>query len=64
MKCSISKAFLPSLKAFYEEVNLESKKLEIIYVGFDKAKKDFENWTKHMPWVGLGFGDDRVAGLK
>ena len=63
-QCNISKAFLPLLKTAYNEVNLEEKKIEIIYVGFDKNKKEYENWSKQMPWLGLGFADERVAGLK
>lgn len=41
IKCCVCKTFAPLLKAFYEEVNLEEKRLEIIYVGFDKVKKDY-----------------------
>lgn len=63
-QCNISKSFVPILKNFYEEVNLEDKKVEIIYVGFDKVKKDYENFTKAMPWLGLPFSDERIQGLK
>lgn len=52
------------MKSFYEEVNLEDKKLEIIYVGFDKVKKDYDSFTKAMPWLGLPFNDDKIASLK
>ena len=55
---------MPNLLTFYEEVNLEDKKLEIVYVGFDKNKKEYEHYTKKMPWIGLDFADERVAGLK
>jgi hypothetical protein len=33
-------------------------------VGFDKNKKEYEAFTKDMPWLGLSFADERVAGLK
>lgn len=64
IKCCVCKTFAPLLKAFYEEVNLEEKRLEIIYVGFDKVKKDFESYTKTMPWIGLPFSDEKIPGLK
>jgi len=57
IQCNVSRSFLPVLQSFYNEVNLEEKKLEIIYVGFDKNKKEYELWTKSMPWVGLPFSD-------
>ena len=38
--------------------------MEIVYVGFDKNKKEYENFTKKMPWLGIGFSDERAAGLK
>jgi hypothetical protein len=33
-------------------------------VGFDKVKKDFDGFTKTMPWLGLPFNDDKIASLK
>lgn len=33
-------------------------------MGFDKVKKEYENWTKDMPWLGLGFSDERAGELK
>lgn len=38
--------------------------MEIIYVGLDKVKKDYEAFVKTMPWVGLPFADEKIAGLK
>lgn len=63
-QCNVCKSFAPLLKKFYEEVNLEEKRIEIIYVGLDKVKKDYESFTKAMPWVGLPFADEKLAGLK
>ena len=63
-QCNVSKSFVVALKKFYEEVNLEDKKVEVIYVGLDKTKKEHDNFTKGMPWVGLSFADERTAGLK
>lgn len=43
---------------------MEEKRIEIIYVGLDRVKKDYEAFVRSMPWVGLNFADERVAGLK
>lgn len=60
----MSKCFIPNLRRFYEEVNLEEKRLEIIYVGLDKVKKDYETFVRSMPWLGLPFADEKISGLK
>jgi hypothetical protein len=46
IQCNISKTFISLLKPYYNEINLEDKKIEIIYVPFDKVKKDFDHMTK------------------
>jgi hypothetical protein len=28
------------------------------------VKKDYENFVKTMPWIGLPFADEKIAGLK
>lgn len=38
--------------------------MEIIYIGLDKVKKDYENFVKTMPWLGLPFVDEKIPGLK
>ena len=63
-QCSITKSFLEAIIAFYEEVNLETKKVEIIYIPFDKVKKEYDSFTKTMPWLGLPFNDERAPSLK
>jgi len=32
-ECSITRTFLPTLQQFYEDVNLEQKELEVLYIG-------------------------------
>lgn len=36
----------------------------MIYVSLDKSKKDYDAFTKCMPWLGIAFGDERIAALK
>lgn len=38
--------------------------MEIVYVGFDKNKKELEALNQGMPWLSLDFADERVSGLK
>ena len=33
-------------------------------MGFDKVKKDFDSFTKPMPWLGLPFNDEKISSLK
>ena len=50
---------------FYNEINLETKILEIICtilnldVPRDKAKEEFEEHYDKMPWITIPFGDSR-----
>lgn len=62
--CNISRPFSQQLKSYYEEINLENKKLEIIYVSVDKFAEEYEAGAKDMPWVGIPVNDPRVADLK
>jgi hypothetical protein len=62
--CNISKPFSRQLKACYDEINLEHKKLEIIYVSMDKLAEEFDEEAKSLPWIGIPCTDPRVADLK
>jgi nucleoredoxin len=55
---------VPQLRRFYEEVNLEEKRIEVIYVGLDRVKKDYEAFVRTMPWLGIPFADERAPALK
>ncbi len=52
------------MKSCYEEINLENKKLEIIYVSLDKFADEYEEGVKGMPWIGIPANDPRVHELK
>jgi hypothetical protein len=40
------------------------KNMEIIFISFDKNRKDFDNFVSIMPWIGICFDDSRVKDLK
>ena len=42
--CYPCKAFLPKLIEFYQDVNIEDKKLEIIYASSDKSEAEFKEF--------------------
>ena len=63
--CPPCQTFLSILVDFYNEINLESKILEIICKFFkkdiprDKSKEEFEEHVEKMPWISIPYGDHR-----
>lgn len=55
--CVPCKEFTPKLIKFYEEVNKDSKVLEIIFVSGDNEEEEFEEYYGQMPWLALPFDD-------
>jgi hypothetical protein len=51
----IGKEFMPKLKEFYDEINKDGKKLEVIYVSCDNAREGFESHFKEMSWPAIPF---------
>lgn len=58
--CPPCKAFTPLLVEFYNDVNLDSRQLEIIYVSRDKTKEEFQATFASMPWLSIPFNDQRI----
>lgn len=61
--CAPCVVFTQTLIDFYNEINMEEKLLEIIYVTKDKNKEDFEEFFKEMPWLAFSFGDPKIKKL-
>lgn len=61
--CAPCTVFTPILIDFYNEINIEEKLFEIIYVSRDKNKEEFEEFFKEMPWLAFPFGDSRIKKL-
>lgn len=64
--CKPCHEFLPMLKDFYDEVNEDEKKVEIIYVSLDKNQDEQEKYHKdHGNWPRIAFADEEArANLK
>ena len=58
--CPPCKTFLGILKDFYNEVNIDSKKCEILYVPMDRTEDEFREHYAHMPWLSIPYKDSRI----
>lgn len=38
--------------------------MEVIYISFDKSKKEWEEMSAGVPWLSISFDDPRVRDLK
>jgi thiol-disulfide isomerase/thioredoxin len=57
--CKPCHEFLPLLKDFYEEVNEDEKKVEIVYVSLDKTQDAQEKYHKQMgPWPRIAYANE------
>ena len=58
--CAPCRSFTPMLKEFYEEVNEDEKKLEIIFVSLDKSKAAQEEYhsVDQGNWPRIAFEDE------
>ena len=61
--CPLCVTFTPVLIDFYNEINIEEKLLEIIFISRDKTKDEFEEVYKEMPWLAFQYGDSRMKKL-
>ena len=43
------------MKDFYNEVNIDSKQIEVIYVSSDRSEEDFKKTYAKMPWLTVGY---------
>ena len=55
--CVPCKEFTPKLIEAYNEVNKDSKQVEIIFVSGDNDEEEFEAYFKTMPWLSVEFED-------
>ena len=62
--CPPCKSFTPILREFYNEVNSDEKRFEVIFVSFDEAHDQFLEHYNGMPWMALPFEDPRGKSLK
>ena len=58
--CPPCKGFTPKLRQFYNQVNAEGKKLEIVWVSSDDDQEEFEDYHEEMPWLAMEFESDEA----
>ena len=51
--CPPCREFTPLLASLYEELNEDSKVIEIIYFSGDKTEEEFQEYFGEMPWMAL-----------
>ena len=59
--CPPCKMFTGKLRQFYNEINADSKKLEIVWISGDEEEEEFDDYFEEMPWLAMPFEpeDDR-----
>ena len=55
--CPPCKKFCEALKKFYEKINSENKRFEIIFVSCDSDNSQFQKNFETMPWLALDYDD-------
>ena len=62
--CHPCNEFLQVLKDFYNEVNIDSKQVEVVYVSSDNDESGFKETYAQMPWLTYSFSNKMHAQLK
>ncbi|CAK70728.1 unnamed protein product (macronuclear) [Paramecium tetraurelia] len=55
--------FTPTLVEFYNDVNLETKQLEIIWISYEESEGQFKKYLEEMPWPAIPYNDKRIQQL-
>ena len=53
--CPPCKMFTPQLRDFYNTVNKNGKRLEVVWVSSDEDFEEFEDYFEEMPWLAVEF---------
>ena len=59
--CPPCRGFTPVLQNFYDTVNKDGKKMEIIFVSSDQDEAAMKDYFESMPWKACAFDADRQA---
>lgn len=64
--CPPCQEFTPILKGFYEELQANDMRFEVIFVSSDKSAEDMDRYMKesHGDWLALSFGNEMIKELK
>ena len=59
--CPPCRGFTPVLSSFYDEMNKDGKKFEVIFVSSDQDEASFIDYFFDMPWKAVSYDVDRQA---
>ena len=57
--CPPCRGFTPILSKFYNVVNKKNKKIEIIFISFDREEKGYKEYYESMPWLSFPFKNEQ-----
>lgn len=61
--CPPCREFTPLFAELYNEINSDSKQMEVVFVSGDKTQEEFTMYYGEMPWLALPRGDARLPNL-
>ena len=61
--CPPCRQFTPKLAEFYNKINSNGKKLEIIFCSSDNDEKSFNEYYNLMPWTSIPFNSPVTSSL-
>ena len=61
--CPPCRGFTPVLVETYNKLKAAGKEFEIVFASSDKNQKQFDDYFGEMPWLSLGFDDERSDAL-
>ena len=53
--CGPCRGFTPKLDQFYQEVNADQHRLEIVFVSFDRDENAYRGYYEEMPWLSIPY---------
>mmetsp|Transcript_4700 Transcript_4700/g.6710 ORF Transcript_4700/g.6710 Transcript_4700/m.6710 type:complete len:145 (+) Transcript_4700:87-521(+) len=62
--CPPCRKFTPQLVEYYKEWNANEKRVEVVFVTFDKQEAQFKEYFGEMPWLAIPYGDERIKKLQ
>lgn len=61
--CPPCRQFFPTLLEFYNTVNHNQKRLEIVWLSRDRSLEDFDSIRKQIPWVAVPYDPDKIGAI-
>jgi thiol-disulfide isomerase/thioredoxin len=58
--CPPCRGFTPKLTEFYNTVNADGKRIEIVFCSWDNDEDSFKEYFSEMPWLALNLGNEKI----